>query len=104
MKVKIRGIYSTALTKLFLDHDLEIVQPSDEIMERLGLEALKEVPDLSVQNRPDLQGVEATGSAKAIEALRTILRDELFDVVLRKKIFPVCLSASIGSIKQGAGN
>jgi hypothetical protein len=33
-----------------------------------------------------LQGVEATGSNEAIESLRTVLREELYDVVLRRRV------------------
>jgi hypothetical protein len=91
MKAKIRGIYSTALTKLLLDHDLEIVQPSNGIVERFDLDVSEDVPDLSVQNRPDLQGIEATGSAEAVGALRTILREELFDVVSRWRVELSCI-------------
>jgi hypothetical protein len=91
MKAKIRGIYATALAKLLLGHDFDIVQPSEEIAERFGLEASEDEPDLSIHNRLDLQGVEATGSTETIEALRTILRKELFDVVLRRKVEGSCL-------------
>lgn len=91
MKVKVRGIYTTALTKLLLDHDFDIVQPSEEIAERLGLEASEDEPDLRIQNRPDLQGVEARGSTEATEAFLAILKEELFDVVLRRKVEGGCL-------------
>ena len=86
MKAKIRGIYATALTKLLLGYDFDIVQPSEEIAERFGLKDLEDEPDLSICDRPDLQGVEAIGSTEAIEALRTSLREELFDVVVRRKV------------------
>lgn len=86
MKAKIRGIYATALTKLLLSHDFDIVQPSEEIADRFGLEASEDEPGLSIHDRLDSQGVEATGSTEAIEALRTILRKELFDVVIRRKV------------------
>jgi protein associated with RNAse G/E len=85
MKVKIRGIYATALTKLLHDHHHDIVQPSEEIAKRLSLEALEEEPDLSIYNRYDLQGVVAKGSTNNIETLSTILEKELFDVVYRRK-------------------
>jgi protein associated with RNAse G/E len=85
MKVKIRGIYATALTKLLYDHDHDIVQPSEMIAQRLGLEGLEEEPDLSIHNRYDLQGVVAKGSTDDIDALSTILQKKLFDVVISKK-------------------
>jgi hypothetical protein len=91
MKAKIRGIYTTALTKLLLCHDFDIVQPSEEIVERIGLEVSEDEPDLSIQNRLDLQGVEVIGNTEALESLRTILVRELFDVVLRRKVEGSCL-------------
>jgi len=35
--LKIRGIYATALTKFFLDHNLAIVQPSRQATRKLTL-------------------------------------------------------------------
>lgn len=84
-KVKIRGIYATALSKLLVDHDFCVVQPSVEMAHRLGADVSEETPDLAIRDRYDLQGVEITGTAEAIDALRFVLGEELFDVVLREK-------------------
>lgn len=91
MKAKIRGIYTTALTKLLLDHDFKIVQPSEEILERFGLEDLGDDPDLSIRDRLDMSGVESIGTKEAVEALSSILREELLDVVVRRKVEGRCL-------------
>lgn len=88
---KVRGIYSTALTKLLLDHDFEIVQPSNEIIERFRLETSDSEPDLNIRDRNDMQGVKAEGNAEAIEALAYILREEFLDVVSRKRVEGGCL-------------
>jgi hypothetical protein len=106
-KVKIRGIYSTALTKLLLDckellgdqisakllidHGFEIVQPSVTMRERFGLEENDETPDLEVHDRRDRQGVQASGTAEAVNAFTSILRSCLSDVVIRKKEVPATL-------------
>ena len=83
-RAKVRGIYSTALTRLLLDHDFEIVQPSEEIVERFGLEASECEPDLIIRDRHDRQGVEAFGSGEAVKAFRSILGEDLMDVILRR--------------------
>ena len=91
MKAMIRGIFTTALTKLFLGYDYDIVQPSEEIAERLGLEVLEEDPDLTIHNRLDLQGVVARGTTNNLEAQRNIIGKEINDVVLRRKVGGSCM-------------
>jgi Ribonuclease G/E len=83
-KARVRGVYSTALTKLLLDHGFDIVQPSVAIKERFGLEERDESPDLDIDDRRDRQGVRAFGNAEAINAFKSILQSCLDDVVTRK--------------------
>ena len=83
---KVRGIYATALSRLLLDHGFELVQPSREIIERLGVEPLEKDPDLNIQDRRDRQGVEARGGVEAVEALGLSMRKELVDVILRSGV------------------
>ncbi|MFB0567242.1 MAG: RNA-binding protein, partial [Candidatus Bathyarchaeia archaeon] len=65
-RARVRGIYSTALTKLLLDDDFEIVQPSARIRERFKLEENQELPDLVIYDRRNWQGVYARGKAEPI--------------------------------------
>jgi len=89
VKARVRGIYSTALTKLLLDHGFEIVQPSNTLQQRLRLESREEAPELDVYDRPDLQGVHLLGEAEALEAFLSILRSLLVDVIVRRwGVFP----------------
>lgn len=83
-KVKIRGIYSTALTKLLLDRGFEIVQPSATVRERFGLKENNESPDLEVYDRYDQQGVQALGTAESVDAFNSILHSCLDDIVIRR--------------------
>ncbi len=97
-RIKIRGIYSTALTKLLLDHKklignlvpsnllgqgFEIVRPSVTVEERYGLRGNDEIPDLEVHDRQDKQGVQVSGNFEAVETLTRILQDCLDDVIIR---------------------
>lgn len=84
VKARVRGIYSTALTKLLRDHDFTIVQPSPTMKERFRLEELDETPNLEVYDRPDLQGVQARGKAEFASTFKSILQSSLVDVVVRE--------------------
>ncbi|BFI74708.1 DUF402 domain-containing protein [Sulfurisphaera ohwakuensis] len=53
MKVRIRGIYATALTKLFLDNGFEIVQATPQISERFSLPIKDEPSDVTVKDGND---------------------------------------------------
>jgi len=94
-RVQVRGIYSTALTKLLLDNDFEIVQPSAKIKERFNLEENQESPDLVIYDRRDRQGVYARGKVEPLDIFCSILRSHLDDVIIRKWAF------TIGGIYKG---
>lgn len=81
-RVKIRGIYSTALTKLALDWDYSVVGPSVRICERFGLEPNEEPCDILIQDREDMQGVELSGEAEQLCQFLTFLQERLPDVIL----------------------
>jgi len=83
---RIRGIYSTALTRLLLDHSFGIVQPSEAIVERFGLTKRNDSdvqPDLNIHDRMDRQGVIVSGNAGSIEDFLYILKSTLDDAVYR---------------------
>lgn len=86
VKVKIRGIYTTALTKLLLDDGFEIVQPSDNSKKRFNLKENNDPFDLNIFDRFDKQGIQAFGNDEALNAFSRTLRKNLFDVILRKSI------------------
>jgi hypothetical protein len=97
-KVKIRGIYATALTNLLLDYrdfvgnqtspnllfdnDFTVVQPSATARERFEIKKNDDFPDLEVYDRQDKQGVQAFGTAGAVKAFTLILQSCLDDVVI----------------------
>jgi len=83
-KARVRGIYSTAITKLLLYHGFDIVQPSITMRERFGLKECEESPDLDVYDRLDRQGVQAFGKAEFISTFCSILQSRLDDVIIRR--------------------
>ena len=84
VKAKVRGIYSTALTKLLLDSDCEIVQPSLAIKKRFGLSENLAPPDLKIADRYDLQGVRVFGISEALDTFQSILHCTFEDALTRK--------------------
>ena len=84
VKARVRGVYSTALTKLLLDEGFEIVQPSVTIRERFGLKESDESPDLDVYDRRDRQGVQALGKSEPIKTFKSLLQSRLDDVIVRE--------------------
>ena len=83
-KARVRGIYSTALTKLLLDNRFDIVQPSITLRERFGLDECDESPDLDVNDRLDRQGVQVLGKAESINTFCSIVQSRLDDVIVRR--------------------
>jgi len=84
MKAKVRGIYTTALTKLLLDNSFEIVQPSLTIKKRFGLMDNTASPDVKIKDRYDLQGIRVLGTSDAVNKFQSIQHSAFEDVLTRK--------------------
>ena len=80
--IKIRGIYTTALTKLMLDSGYHIVDPSSKIRELFGIEDAVSDCEILIQDRPGLQGVELTGPPEKVTQCLTFLQERLLDATL----------------------
>lgn len=81
--VKIRGIYSTALTKIFLDNGFEITQASPIQLERFNLENNFAQPDIDIADSDNRQGITITGEASKVKKVEEVLRAQLEDAVFR---------------------
>ena len=82
-RIKIRGIYSTALTKLALDSGFQVVDPSEKVRERFQME----LPDdgkyeILILQRDDLQGIEVRGEADHVCEWLIRLQQSLLDAVI----------------------
>jgi hypothetical protein len=80
--IKIRGIYSTALTKLMLEGGYYIIDPSSRIRELFGLKETGAEYEILIQDRPDLQGVDLTGPPERVTQCLTFLQEQLLDATL----------------------
>jgi len=82
-RLKIRGIYTTALTRLFLEAGHVIVDPSPEVRERFRLPLVEEDPfQVMIRDRLDHQGVEIIGEADEISPIVQVLQGRLPDAIL----------------------
>jgi len=84
MKTRVRGVYTTALTKLLIDHDFDIVQASATTKQRFALKEDDSSPDLDIYDRRDRQGVKTLGKAEPVNKFISFLQSLLEDVVVRK--------------------
>ncbi len=80
--VKIRGIYTTALTRLLLDSGYAIADPSPEIQKRFSLVPTHRLPEILIKDREDHQGVEIIGEADGICRLLGDVQSQLLDLAL----------------------
>ena len=82
IRLRIRGIYATALTTLLRDLGYFIADPSPEIQERISLMPSQEEPEILIQDREDHQGISVVGEGGKVAQLVGILQEQLLDVVL----------------------
>jgi len=80
---RVRGIYSTALTKLLLDQGFGISEPSEAVACRFGIERGSREYDIEIFDRRDKQGVLALGTPRSVQAFRAVLIKNLLDLVVR---------------------
>jgi hypothetical protein len=80
--VKVRGIYSTALTKFFIDNGIEVVDPSETVNERFDLNCESNSADVLVYDKEDMNGITVNGSGS--ERIATILQSYFYDTAVKK--------------------
>ncbi|SMO57332.1 DUF402 domain-containing protein [Halorubrum cibi] len=81
MNVRVRGIYTTALTRLLLEADHDVVDASPPIRRRFDATFPAAPPDVTVSTTDDRQGVGVAGDLDAVETLRDLLADVGIDTL-----------------------
>ncbi|PSQ55026.1 RNA-binding protein [Halobacteriales archaeon SW_8_68_21] len=74
-RVRVRGIYATALTARLLDAGHEVVDASPPIRRRFDAAFGTDPPDVRIGTSANRQGVGASGDPDAVEAVRDLLTD-----------------------------
>jgi Ribonuclease G/E len=88
-RVRVRGIYSTALTNLLQAQNFSIVQPSRKIQERFGLAASFEPFDLEIKDNEEAQGIIAAGPSALTQKLERLFNETLPDVITHRIKYPL---------------
>lgn len=86
MKLRIRGIYATALTKLALSWGFKIVQPAEKIIQRFGIEADNSPPDATVKDHVSKSGVVVIGKCEAVDKFLEKLKAEVDPFVAKSPV------------------
>ena len=68
-RIRIRGIYTTAVTRLLLDADIAVVQASEPIRQRFDADFADTAHDATVATTDDRQGVGIYGGPDAVAAV-----------------------------------
>jgi len=102
--VRVRGIYTTALTRLFEDEGLRVVQASPPIRDRFEDEEFPVAPtDVTVTTTDDRQGVGLTGGpaavATAVDVATRVGRDAMAwrDPTPRGAVYAGEITETLGS-------
>ncbi|MCG1001982.1 MULTISPECIES: DUF402 domain-containing protein [Halobacterium] len=78
-RVRVRGIYSTALTRRLLDAGFDVVDASPPIRERFDADFEDAAYDVDVWMTPDRQGVGVSGSQDAASDVLAVVKDTGID-------------------------
>ncbi len=84
-RVRIRGIYTTALTGILKEEGFLIVRPSPVTAGRFGLRRAYQAEDVEVGDKEDQQGVVIRGDKGAADQVLEAIQKNLPEVVLRNK-------------------
>ena len=87
--IRVRGIYSTAISKLLLDSGFNIVQSSDIIKDRLKIKKVAEYYDVDIKDLYNKQGISIIGNKLGLDTIIKIFSDKLLDIVVNKSQFPI---------------
>ncbi|NHI92756.1 MAG: DUF402 domain-containing protein [Candidatus Lokiarchaeota archaeon] len=83
-KIKIRGIFSTALTHLLLKNDFIITQSSEIIKERFDTQFSESEPDVIIEDGNDKKNLFVFGKKEGISKLLEIIRENFPNSIIRK--------------------
>jgi hypothetical protein len=82
-RVRARGIYSTALSKLLVDREFSLSQVSDDLSEQFEAGQDSAPADVEINGLEEGTGVVVSGEIDAVSAVKDVLMDAFTDIVKR---------------------
>ena len=82
---RVRGIYTTAITKILRDEGIGITQPTEPIIERFKIKnPIFLPPSVTIKDRDDKKGIVIIGEPKATDKIVSILESKLSHLILKE--------------------
>ena len=89
-RYRIRGIYATALTKIFLNQGHEIVQTTPIIAKRLNIEQDNRAPDATIKDSEEMKdSIVVIGFPDAVKNAINLFQTELPHTIIWRNILPL---------------
>lgn len=79
MHVRVRGVYSTAITKILLDNGISISHTSKKIRERFSLPENREPPTVTIKDTDQKHGIVIVGEYEHGKRVYEVIRDSIKD-------------------------
>ena len=79
MHVRVRGVYSTAITKILLDNGVSISHTSKKIRERFSLPENREPPTVTIKDTDQKHGIVIVGEYEHGKRVYEVIRDSIKD-------------------------
>lgn len=79
MRVRVRGIYATALTKILLEEGVSVAHSSKKIRERFNLPENKEPPTVTIKDTDQKHGVVIVGEYEHGKKVYEVLKESIED-------------------------
>jgi len=77
MQVRVRGVYSTAITKILLDNNISVSHTSKIIRERFSLPENREAPTVTVKDTDDKHGVVIVGEYEDGKKVYEVIKERV---------------------------
>ncbi|MHC1604439.1 MAG: DUF402 domain-containing protein [Candidatus Methanofastidiosia archaeon] len=80
--VRIRGIYTTALTKFFIENGYMINQMTELMRERFPEQQTYDITDVDIKHTKDLHGISIVGEKDVLEKIAKEIKEKFLDVFI----------------------